>query len=245
LLENRSLIVVGLGAVVLAVVIGYFVRGYLGSRNQEMQTAFSDALLIYHATTDEDPEDPAAGEESPSIEKYHFATRTERYERALEAFQKISSDYAGAAIADFSSYYTSLCLIELDRKDKARSNLETLVQNSAHSTARSLARSTLAQLTAAAGEYEVAAELLAEILGETSTNVPKQIVLLRLAKAQESAGNLEEALNTFRRVNSEYPGTPSATEAQSQMRRLELQTGKAEEEPSSTEAESGTEEREE
>jgi hypothetical protein len=84
-----------------------------------------------------------------------------------------------------------------------------------------MALNSLSQIAVGDSDYETAATLLNQILDQPTRNIPEQIILVRLAQVYEHSGKLVEALETYRRITTDYTGTPSASEAQNRIRQLE------------------------
>jgi TolA-binding protein len=70
-------------------------------------------------------------------------------------------------------------------------------------------------------DFQAAVQLYEAILEDPSENMPEQIVLLSLGRAMENTGQLEAALEHYRKVTTDYAGTSAATSAQDRIRRIE------------------------
>ena len=79
----------------------------------------------------------------------------------------------------------------------------------------------LADLDLADGKYDDAMALLRQILDQPSQDFPKEIVMLKLGRILERKGDLSAALEEYRKVTSEFPGTNSASDASTRIRRIE------------------------
>lgn len=229
LFRNINYILMVAGLIIVVALTSFIWKTYQDSRDAEAQIAFSDALEKFHAPVDEEDQvdDPAQETSSPDQQtKYRFTTSQERYEESLEAFRTVAETYSGFWLGEMSRYYAGLSLIELDRTEDAKQELQTAIDESSWADVKNLARNALAQIAVAENNYEQAVQLYEQIVEESSANLPVDMALLRLARNLELTGNLQEALARYRQVTSEHAGSASATAAQAEVRRLESLLGK-------------------
>ncbi len=103
----------------------------------------------------------------------------------------------------------------------AEEELNLVVQNSAEPQTRNLARNLLASIAESQDDHQRAVQLLEAIRLEDTAYFPKDTILLRLAQNHEEAGNVEEALNLYRELTTEYPTSDSSQEARQRIDQLE------------------------
>jgi tetratricopeptide (TPR) repeat protein len=217
--ENLKYLVGALVVVALAIAIGIGWQYYRGTRNVEMQADFADALAMFHAPVGtEQPPDPNQPQAEP---KYRYETATEKYDKALARFQEVASEYSGTRIGTLSQYYAALSENEMGRQEEAGKLLTQLAQEGSYPEVANLARNTLAQLATGDKNYDQAISLYNEILATPSQNFPRSVVMLRVAEALEAKGNLPEALEQYRKITAEFPGSSSASEAAGKIQRIE------------------------
>jgi TolA-binding protein len=221
LLKNRVYIIGVFAAFVLLIGITYLVQQYLGSRTAEMQAEFSDALAVFHAPVDSDQPNSPQENSQDFPTKYRYATETERYETALSRFQELAEKFKGSRVGNFAHYYVGLSQLELEREADAKTTFESITSDSVDVDIRNLARNSLAQIAMGSSDFESAIQLYQQILDQPSRNLPEQIVRIRLGDALEGTGQLEQALEQFRKVTTDYAGTSVASEAQDRIRRIE------------------------
>lgn len=77
------------------------------------------------------------------------------------------------------------------------------------------------RVLAAAGKSQEAIDLLKGMLEDKKTATGKDLIILMLAKIQSRSQRQEEAVSSLKRIVSEYPGTPSAMEAQNLLKESE------------------------
>lgn len=223
---NRTPLVVGSGIIVLSLLGFYLWQGHQESSNQEAQKLFAEALDTYHAPVRElapDPEPESDGQDQPPEPppEYRFDTVAERRDAAEMAFEKISEDYSHTRLGFFSRYYLGLIGRQNQDAGAARQHLKWVVENSGDSDVRNLSRNVLADLALGEENHEEALTYLQQLLGDPTPQVPEQTVLLRLARTHEALGNIEQALENYRKITNDYPTSTQAEEAQSEIDRLE------------------------
>lgn len=225
---NRTPLVVGSGLVVVSLLGFYLWQGYLESSNQEAQKLFAEALDTYHAPVRElnpEPDAEPAGEnqnqppEPPP--EYRFDTVAQRRAASEAAFEKISDEYSSTRIGFFSRYYLGLIQRQSEDAGTARQHLKWVVENSGDSDVRNLSRNVLANMALGEENHEEALTYLQQLLGDPTPQVPEQTVLMRIARTHEALGNIEQALENYRKVTNDYPTSTQAEEAQTEIDRLE------------------------
>jgi len=242
IVRNRNYLLGAVGLIILIALAVLAVKTYQESRDAEVQTAFSDALERFHAPVDEDDQtDPAQDPNALDQQtKYRFTTSQERFEESLKAFRAVADEYSGLWLGGMSRYYAGLSLIELERIEEAKQELQLALDDSSETDVKNMARNALAQLAVSDGNHGQAVELYEQIVANPSASLPVDLALMRLARNLEVSGNLEEALTRYRQITSEHAGSATATEAQNEVRRLESILGRdavPEEAPTDTESE--------
>jgi hypothetical protein len=181
--RGRTILYAVAGAVALvALIIGF--NWWRERRADAARLALGQAIKIAEAPVAPTPQ---PGQTGPS-----FTTERERAQKAVEAFQKVQSDY-GSPYKELARYFAATSLLTTDRP-KGLSELEALSKDGdADVSAR--ARFALAQAREADGQYDGAAALYQELLKNESGSVPPNAVKLRLAAVHEKQGKKDEAVN--------------------------------------------------
>lgn len=219
--RNFRFILIAVGVVVLVIlaVIGF--RSYSGSQEAERQAALAEALEVFHAPVQDPGSDSASEAENTPTKGPTFSTREEKYSRALELFRQLADRTGGTRVGLLARYYAALSLRELGQMEEAEQELNELLKETKHPELANLFRQSLAELLAAQGDWERAAALWQEILDHPSPHYPASFALLRLAQAKEKSGDPAGALDLYRQVVREHPGTSAASEASAMIPRLE------------------------
>jgi tetratricopeptide (TPR) repeat protein len=152
-------------------------------RADEARFALGKAIEIAEAPVSPTPQPNQVG---PS-----FTNERERAQKAVEAFQKVQSDY-GSPYREIARYFAAANLLTIDRP-KGLSELEALTKGGGDEVA-ARARFALAQAREADAQYEPAAALYRELLNDKSGAVSPNAVKLRLATVLEKQGKKDEAV---------------------------------------------------
>jgi tetratricopeptide (TPR) repeat protein len=211
---NELKLTVGIVAVVAlgALLLSYF----QGRRTREAEKTFAEALETFQA-----PVGPAPAEGAPPGPR--FATASEKYQKAVAAFDALASRYPSLGAGKRARYYAALSRVELGELDAAE---KALTELSSHRDAEALepglARLALADLQSRRGQVDKALDGYRKLLEDETTGLPKDHVLMRLATALEGAKRGPEAGASYKRLADEYPQSVYAVEAR---RRADFLTG--------------------
>ena len=83
-----------------------------------------------------------------------------------------------------------------------------------------MARLGKADTEAKAGQLDAAIATWKELASSTDEDLPKDAILLELAKAYVAKGNQEEARKTFTQLVDEHPTSPYSAEAREELEQL-------------------------
>ena len=234
-LRNRSYLAVATVILVVVIVGFWALQGYRHGQAAETQGLFSDALELHHAPIDKVEEMvEAEGEEKKSAEekaqaraqelannRYRFQSEQERNQKAEEAFLQLVQQHPHSQLGVLSRYYVALIEHQTDRSEKAKENLAWVIDNADSVANKNLARNALAQIVLGEGRPEESADLLEQMVEEPSPNYPQQIILMSLAESYEQAGNLDKAIEHYKKITSEYPTSQQSQKAQTRIDELE------------------------
>ena len=209
--QKQILIVLGVAALVLVAVLG--IRYYLAQQDESAKDQLSAALRTYHGTVLGSAPTGPAGASDPV-----FATTTEKYEKALAEFQKVSAQHASRPSGKIAKYYTGLSLRELNKTSEAIVALEALSKDS--SDYGTLAQRALVSIHEGSGNLAKAAEVCQQLAQSKSAVVPKSETLMQLAQLYERQNKKPEATKIYQQLVKDFPGTSTMTEAEQKLRQL-------------------------
>jgi hypothetical protein len=160
----------------------------------------ADAARLALGKAIEIAEAPVSPTPDPNQTGPTFKDERERAQKAVEAFQKVQSDY-GSPYSEIARYFAAANLLTIDRP-KGLSELEALSKNGGDEVA-ARAKFALAQAREADAQYDQAAAGYQELLNDKNKPVPENAVKLRLASVYEKQGKKDEAVNLlFQMVES-------------------------------------------
>lgn len=189
---NATLVVVGAGLLLGGLYI------YRSRQSATAEALLSAALEQFHGAVV--PGTAAA----PGTGVPTFASAEERYQTSLEAFEVVADGYGTYSAARHARYYAGLCQTGLSELDAAEESLET-VRTGNRDLLYYLATRALATVKLESDDPAAAAELYRTLVEDAQTPLPKDYLLFELAKTEERAGNLEQALQYYERMLEEHP----------------------------------------
>ncbi|HEX7956219.1 MAG TPA: tetratricopeptide repeat protein [Pyrinomonadaceae bacterium] len=183
--RGRTILYAVGGAVALVALLLAF-NWWRERRADEARFALGKAIEIAEAPVSPTPQ---PGQSGPT-----FTSERERAQKAVEAFQKVQSDY-GSPYRELARYFAAANLLTVDRP-KGLGELEALTKGGDADVA-GRARFALAQAREADGQYDAAAALYQELLNEKGGAVSENSVKLRLANVYEKQGKRDEAVQVL------------------------------------------------
>ncbi len=179
--SGRTILYAVGGAVALLVLLLAF-NWWRERRADQASHALGKAIEIAEAPVSPTPQPNQTG---PT-----FTNERDRAQKAVEAFQKVQSDY-GSPHSEIARYFAAASLLTLDRP-KGLSELEALSKGGGDVVA-TRARFALAQAHEADAKYDAAAALYRELLNDKGGAVSPNVVTLRLATVLDKQGKKDEA----------------------------------------------------
>ena len=205
--ENQRLIMMAIGAVVIAGLAVYGIFFYRSTTEQRAQDALSTAI----ATVDSPLIPPAGGQPVPGAK---YKTDAERNSVAEKQFKEVQTKYSGTDAADVAGLY--LARFDASRGDvaTARRLLQQFISDHPDHVLVGSARFSLYQLRIENGEAGPVANELQTEISKTNPVLPADTLLVLLAHAYNAQGNSVKSKEAYKRITTEYPDSPYALEAQ-------------------------------
>jgi tetratricopeptide (TPR) repeat protein len=211
--EHRGNVV---NAVLVALGAGLLLGGiyiYRERKSEEGRALLVEALKQYHGEVGSDTGAPSSGP--------RFATAEEKYRTALESLETVAKEFGSYDSGRQARYYTGICHAELKDFAAAESSLQQL-RSGNRDLLYYLASKALASVATERGNHAAAAEIYRPLVEDAQNPLPKDYLLFELAKAEERAGNLEEARQLYDRMVAEHPESQLRGDALSRREQLEL-----------------------
>lgn len=172
------------GAVALVALLLVF-SWWRGSQADAARLALGKAIEIADTPL-------ASATPQPNSTDPTFKDERERAQRAVEEFQKVQRDY-GSPYSELARYFAAANLLTIDRP-KGLTELEA-VGKSSNDEVAARAKFALAQARESDAQYDPAAALYNELLGDKNKTVSENLLKLRLASVYEKQGKKDEAVN--------------------------------------------------
>ena len=193
----------------LVVALGFFGwKTYTERQTTRASAAFDDAMADFQARVITPGEPTQPGELTYTDDKA-------KYGDASKKFAAVASQYPRTRPGQLAKYYEALSLERLDKNDDAKKLLQE-VADGGDSEFSAMARYELASLQDRTNKPDEAVKLYQQLLAKPTVLVPKPVVLLALAE-HYSPKNPAEAAKYFKQINTEYPGTPIAQQAEQEL----------------------------
>jgi len=204
--NQRILYSIAGGLIVLAIIV-YGVFFYRSNREENAQQTLGAAIETFEAQVGETPQ----GQPQPT--GLHFKTEQERTAAAEKQFKDVQANHGGTDAADVAGLYLARIAVGRGDTKTARPLLEQFIAGHKDHILVGTARFSLYQLRIENGEAaQVATELDAE-LAKPEPALPGDSLLMLQAQAYELQGNSPKALESYRRITTEFPESPYAVEA--------------------------------
>jgi len=216
---NWRTVLIGMAGVVAVVILASAAVMYMASRGEAADSLLGEAMSTMRAPI------LAEGALPPVDGGLAFSTRQERDEAALARLEAVMDTYPSSRAATISAYLRGTVLMRLNRPAEGREALSAFVgENPDDPDMVPLARRAMATAEMEAGNPEGAVAILEELVANPSTLDPVDAALMDLARAQEAAGQLAAAVETYRRLANEYPQSLYSGEAGQAVARLSATT---------------------
>lgn len=194
-------IVYSIVAVIVVIVVGLLVRGYVSDRAARASEALAHALEVYAAPVDElapRPDDPDAPV---------FATAADRDARSVELFRQVRSDFGGTIAAGVAGVYLGEMAARDGRLDEARELWEGFADGGGDDMLTAQVRVNLMELDRRQGRSEELVDRLRAELEQPQSELPTEVVLHQLAVTLEGLDRTEEARGVYQRIVDEFPSS--------------------------------------
>jgi tetratricopeptide (TPR) repeat protein len=213
--EHRGNVV---NAVLVALGAGLLLGGiyiYRERKSEEGRALLAEALKLYHGEVGSDAGAPSSGP--------RFATAEEKYRAALESVEKVANEFGSYDSGRQARYYAGVCQAELDDFEGAERSFQQL-RTGDRDLLYYLASKALASIATERGDHAAAAEIYRPLVDDAQNPLPQDYLLFELAKAEERAGNRDQARQYYDRMLAEHPESQLRGDALNRSELLELES---------------------
>jgi len=202
---NVNLIVYTSGTILFVVVITLGIIWMKSGKGEAANSALSSAMVMYQNTVAELKDDTDVGKE--------------KLELALKSLSEVASEYASAQQGHTASLFKANVLFRLERYQEAVATIEELEAKNRELVSEINAYYLLARSYEAMEDYKMAIESYQLAKGRARGDM-NAVIDIDLARNNELAGDMKNAISIYREILSGYPDTVFATRAEKKLATL-------------------------
>jgi predicted negative regulator of RcsB-dependent stress response len=212
---------IGVVAVVAAVALGYW--WFQRHRLEQASALLAAARSTAGAPVTQPPAPAVPGQPAPPPTPPNpdaFATEAARRDAALKKFQAAAEAYPSTSAGLQARLQAASLLGEMGKIGDAEKQLEEIARLDGNGLYGRMARLGIATIQVDSGRVEPAIATLTSLAQRTDLEMPVDGVLMQLGRAYEKAGKHADAIRTFTRIGEEFPESPYAGDARTELDRL-------------------------
>jgi tetratricopeptide (TPR) repeat protein len=224
-LEPRKKQISGLFIVILLVVAAIagisIIRQRTNARAQQLlgdaMVALNARVLPASAPANQPGEVPAAAQLGA---EGSFATEGAKLQAALPKLKAAADAYPETEQGITARYHMAGALAALGRHKEAIEAFDQVAQRAGNGLYGRMARLGKADTEAKSGQLDAAITTWKELAASNDEDLPKDAILMELARAYQAKGKQEEARKTFTQLVDEHPTSPYSAEARAELELL-------------------------
>jgi TolA-binding protein len=209
-------------AVVVAVAAVLGVMAWRNSVDARARTLLAEAMVVYEASVQPATPPAAGGNESPAAPvptPGSYPSEKAKLEAALPKLMAAADEYPSTDPGQTARYHAASALVGLGRFDEAVVQYERVNADGSGLLAQ-MARLGKAEAQLRASQYDAAIASFSELSNRTDAGVPKEAMLMELARAYRLAGKTEDARKTLTQVVEQHADSPFASEAKAELEKI-------------------------
>lgn len=202
--QNRNRVLMAIGGVVAAIVIVIGGYVYLSKKERDGQARLAEAITILDA-----PVGDAAPATAPK-----YKDENEKIAKAEPILNEVASKYSGTDAADVAEIYLARIVASRGDLESAKTKLRDFLREHPDHILAATAERSLMDLRLAT---EPPKDLITELenqLNQDETRLPKDAILILIARAAEIGNDPAKAREAYQRIVNEYPDSPYSIDAQ-------------------------------
>jgi len=209
-------IVVGL-AVVAAAGIGFITwRNYVDGQARAM---LAEAMVIHEARVVPPAPPVDATTPAPAPQPGTYPNERAKLEAALPKLLAAADAHPSTDAGQTARYHAAAALVSLQRFDEAVQQYDRVISDGSGLLAQ-MARLGKAEAQLRGAKHDAAIASFKELSERTDLNVPKEALLLELARAYKLAGKNEDARKTLNQIVEQHAESPFAAEAKTELEKI-------------------------
>ena len=201
--------------VLVAVAAGAFFmwRNSVDTRSHE---ALAQAMVVYEGRVA--PPTPSPEGVAPATAPNTFPSEKAKLEAALPKFMAAADAHPSSDAGQTARFHAAGILVSLGRYDEAMKQFDQL--SGAGGLLGQSARLGKAEAQLRAGQHDAAIATFKELSDKSDSPLPKEALLLELARAYKVAGKTEDAKKTLNQIVEQHADSPSAQAAKQELEKI-------------------------
>lgn len=219
--RGRQIGLITLAVLVLAgVALG--INSWRQRGNADAERMLADAMVTFNARVVPVSTEPTQPGEVPAAASIgatgSFATVAAKLTVAAPKLKAAADAYPDSEAGITARYHYGSSMAALGKYDEAVAAFDDVVRRAgADSLYGRMARLGKADTQARAGQHDAAIATWQQLASGTGDDLPKDAILMELARAYEAAGRTDEARKTFTQLVDEHPTSPYSAEARAEL----------------------------
>lgn len=212
---HTRMILYAIGAVVVLAALVFGIRAIFAQKAAAASAELGYALKVYEAPI------AATGAKPQDKEQPSFPDEASRRERARQLFEGVRAHHSSTASADIAGLYLAQIAASTGRLDEAGKLWREFIDSHKDSAAAAEARLNLYDLERRQGKAEELVRQLNPMVDDSSSPLPKDVVLYQLGLTYDKLQRKQEAISAYQKIVDEFPQSGYRQEAQQKLAALD------------------------
>lgn len=220
--HQKQVTVVAIAVVLLAAAVLGFIA-WRNSVDNDARAMLAEAMVVFESpvTPPALAADPSANASptTPTQPPGTYPTERAKLEAALPKLMATADAHPSTDPGQTARYHAASALVGLGRYDEAIAQYDRVIADGSGLLAQ-MARLGKAETQLRASQYDAAIASFKEMSERTDSAVPKEAMLLELARAYRLAGKNEDARKTLNQIVEQHADSPFVNEAKSELEKI-------------------------
>ena len=218
--SHTRTILSAIGAVVVLAVLVFGIRAFLAQRSAAASADLSYAIKVYGAPV-VPPGNPANPPKPMDKSQPSFPDEAARRSRAKQLLEGVRAKHGSTDAADVAGLYLAQIAAGEGKLDQARKLWSEFIDSHKDSAPAAEARLNLYDIERRQGKAEELVGQLRPMLDDSSSPLPKDVVLYELGLTYDKLQRRQEAIGVFQQIVDEFPQSPYRQDAQQKLAALD------------------------
>jgi tetratricopeptide (TPR) repeat protein len=207
------------------VVVAVAVMGFVAWRNSvdtRARALLAEAMVVHEARVTPPAPPVPLGNATPGAPVQPpntYPTEKAKLDAALPKFLAAADAYPSSDAGQAARYQAAAVLVGLGRFDEAIAQYDRVIAD-ATGLLSPMARMGKAEAQLRAAKYDAAIASFKELSERADAGVPKEAMLLELARAYRLAGKTDDARKTLTQIVEQHADSPFATDAKTELDKI-------------------------